>query len=100
MIELLKKGNLDGKLITKPITAFSDNTTKKMLDILYHRVRALRALFNTHKNSVISEDICNVFDNLKQDVINELNHILVKNGFSEEDKIRGCLDLINSQDGQ
>jgi hypothetical protein len=49
LISLLKKGYIEDRLVAKSIDKFQDKTLEKELNNLYHKVRALRNLYNTYK---------------------------------------------------
>ncbi len=89
LITLLKKGIFDGKLIVKSIDNFDNEELSEDLDKIYHKIRAIRELYNAYKRSgeIIPEqnqamfkssDTYDAFDKLKQDIIDEINRVMIK----------------------
>lgn len=87
LIGLLKTGMLNGVSISKPYQDFDDRSISKDVDKVYHKLTAIRRLFNVYKRSgeintstnsarFNSPDTSDAFDKFRQDIINQLNLIL------------------------
>ena len=92
LIEFMKTGKSGDKFIAKSYPKFEDDMISDELEEIYHHIRNLRQLYNSHvnlgdvepsKNRIDhDESIIERFDNHKDKVINMLNSIFQREGLS------------------
>lgn len=88
LLGLLTTGHVQGVPVTKPFRRIADPHLKSLMDKVHLKLMMLRQLFTHHERigdidpianfgNFNNPKICVAFDTYRQDVIDELNHVLV-----------------------